>query len=139
MINFAENDYTMKKILLFVLALLMLAPFAKAQTGGDDPVVIIVTGSEGSNGDDPDHRSPNVAPFEVSYYASLSSLLLSFPCDMGYITVTVENLTTGATTQDVINALTGDQFFPISSVPGDYEITFLLPDGHVYIGLLEIE
>ena len=128
----------MKKVLLIMLALLMAAPFAKTYPDGDEPFEIII-GDGGTHNDDPFHRPITEIPIEASYYASLSSLLLSFADDLGSVSFKIENLTTGATVQTVINAVQGDQFFPVTGGAGEYEITFTLSDGHLYTGSFEIE
>ena len=120
-----------------MVALLMVAPFAKTRPDGDDPIEIII-GEGGSNDDGRDHRSSDLIPIEASYYPSLSSLLLSFTDDLGSVAFKIENLTTGVVVQTVINAVQGDQFFPITGGAGEYELTFTLHDGYIYTGTFEI-
>jgi len=129
----------MKKVLFFALALIMSAPLSMAQNGGGNNPFEIIIEEGGSNEGGPNHRSPDIIPIEASYSPSLSCLELTFSENLGAVTVRIENLTTGAYSQTVINAVQGSQYLPITGDAGEYEITFTLLDGHIYIGTFEIE
>lgn len=129
----------MKKILFFFFALLMVVPISNARPDGDDPVDILIIGEGGTNNGDPFHRSSGEIPIEASYYSSLSMFLLNFSYDLGSVSIEIENLTTGAYSQTVINATQGAHPLVIAGTAGVYEITFTLTNGVVYIGSFEIE
>ena len=92
-----------------------------------------------SYGGGPIIRMPGTIPIEATYYPSLSSVLVRFAYDLGSISVEIENLTTGAYSQAMVNATQGVHPFLISGDIGVYEITFTLSDGHTYIGSFEID
>ena len=104
----------MKKALFLFLMLLMFAPIMLAQTGGDDPVVIII-GDGGTGIGGPSHYAPAMLPIQAAYYPSLSSIVVSFSFDMGSVSVEVENETTGEYNQTLVNASQGVHPFLISS------------------------
>ena len=128
----------MKIVLLFAVALILAAPFSIAQNSGGDDHIEIVIGEGGVSGG-PEIRIPVWIPIEASYSPSLSCLELSFSDNLGAVTVRIENLTTGANFQTVINAVQGSHYLPITGDAGVYELSFTLLDGHIYIGVFEIE
>ena len=125
----------------FLIATLIIAIASAIGTrcyaSGDDPVTIII--DDGDFGQTPIIRSPGLVPIEAAYYASLSSILVDFLYDLGSVSVEIENETTGAYTQTIINANQGTYPFLISGDVGIYQIIFTLPGGHVYTGSFEIE
>ena len=130
-----------KTILLFVT--LVLAAFASSvgvqcYADDDDPPVIIIL-DDGSLGGDTGHHAPALIPIQAEYYPSLSTIMVDFLFDMGSVSVEIENLTTGAYSQTVINATQGAHPLVIAGTAGVYEITFTLMNGVVYIGSFEIE
>lgn len=128
----------MRKIFLLAAVLLLAIPCAVVRAGGDDPIDIVI-GDGGSLGGSPAHYAPALIPVSAAYYPSLGSILLEFRYDLGSVTVTLENQTTGVSSCSVINAVQGTQLFPISGNTGVYEITFTLSNGRVYVGSFEIE
>lgn len=133
---------SMKKTIFCILAGLCAALLlfgATGQPNGDlDPLEIIIS-EGGSNSGGSGYHAPALIPISAEYYPSLCSILLDFRYDLGYVTVLLENQSTGATSQTVINAVQGSQLFPISGDFGVYEITFTLTNGRVYVGTFEIE
>lgn len=129
----------MNKIRFCLIALVVaLFPCLAISAPDGDPTEIIITeGGKDMGGSG--YHAPALIPITAAYYAALSSLVLDFRFDLGPVTVSLENQTTGGTSQSVINALQGSQLLPISGDVGLYEITFTLSDGHEYIGTFEIE
>ena len=128
----------MRKILLLAAALLLTIPCAVVYAGDDDPIDVVI-GDEGSNGGGRPHHAPALIPIEATYYPLLSSILVDCLYDLGSVSVVIENQTTGAYSQTVVNATQGVHPFLISGDIGVYEVTFTLSDGHTYIGSFEIE
>jgi len=129
----------MKKILLILTCFFLIIPFAGAQTGGDCGVTEILVGEGGSTEGGRDLRAPALVPLRAYYYASVSSILLNFRYDLGQVSMSIENLTTGTISQSIVIGTPGIHWALISGVTGEYEITFTLSDGHEYIGSFEIE
>ena len=127
----------MKKILLLFLLLLMFAPLVTAQNGGDDPIVIFV-GQGGNEGGLPGYHAPALIPIQAAYYSSHSTVFVNFLYDLGYVSVEIENLTTGEYSQTTVNATQGVHPFVVSGQTGIYEIVFTLSGGQVYQGSFEI-
>ena len=129
----------MNKIRFCLIALIVaLFPCLAISAPDGDPTEIIITeGGKDMGGSG--YHAPALIPISAEYDSSLCSIVLEFLYDLGSVTVSLENQTTGATSQTVINALQGSQFFPISGDVGVYEITFTLSNGRVYIGTFEIE
>lgn len=128
----------MKKFLLLVISILMFAPFMKAQTGGGDPTEIIIVGEGGSGEGTPSHKASVPVPITAAYNASLSTIMVNFLFDLGYVSVEIENQTTGEYDQTVVNAQEGPMLFPISGTAGQWAITITLSVGSVYLGIFEI-
>lgn len=127
----------MKKILLLFLLLLMFAPLVTAQNGGDEPIVIFV-GQGGNEGGSPGYHAPALIPIQAAYYSPHSTVFVNFVYDLGYVSVEIENLTTGEYSQTVVNALAGPMAFPISSSAGHWTITFTFTNGEVFYGEFDI-
>lgn len=130
----------MKKFLLLVLSVCLCSPLVKAQNGGgEEPPEIIIIGEGGSGGGSPIHYAPAQVPIQAAYYSSHSTVFVNFVYDLGYVSVEIENLTTGEYSQTTVNATQGVHPFVISGHAGIYEITFTLSNGQVYQGSFEIE
>lgn len=128
----------MKKLLVLIVSLCVLAPFAIAQSNDGNPIVIII-GQGGDEGTTPVHRAPALIPIQAAYYPSFSTILVNFMYDMGQVVVEIENQTTGEFIQSTINATQGVHPFSLPNIAGDYVITFTLPSGRVYSGAFEID
>lgn len=133
----------MKKLFLVLFLICLSSPFLHAQTGGDNPVLIVVGGGEGSgndgNGSGPIRHAPARIPIQASYYPSSSTLLVNFMYDLGLVAIEIENLTTGESIQTNVNAVQGVHPFSLPNIAGDYVITFTLPNGRVYTSAFEID
>ena len=110
----------------------------KAQTGGGDPTEIIIVGEGGSGEGTPSHKASVPVPITAAYNASLSTIMVNFLFDLGYVSVEIENQTTGEYDQTVVNAQEGPMLFPISGTAGQWAITITLSVGSVYLGIFEI-
>lgn len=128
----------MKKILALAVALLLAVPSSIVRAVDGEPIDIIILDGGSSEGGQY-HRAPALIPISASYYPTLSSLLLDFRYDLGAVTVSLENLDTGAVAQSVIIALPGAQLLPVSCDTGSYRITFTLTNGRVYTGTFEMD
>ena len=129
----------MKKFLLLVLSVCLCSPLVKAQNGGGgEPPEIIIIGEGGSGGGSPIHYAPAQVPIQAAYYSPQSTVFVNFVYDLGYVSVEIENLTTGEYSQTVVNALAGPMAFPISSSAGHWTITFTFTNGEVFYGEFDI-
>lgn len=113
--------------------------FSSVLCYADEDETAIIISDGGSLGGDTGHHAPALIPIQASYYPSLTTVVVNFLYDLGPVTVEIENLTTGAYSQSMINATQGVHPFLISGIAGLYEITFTLSDGHSYWGYFEIE
>lgn len=129
----------MNKIRFCLIALIVaFFPYiAISAPDGDPTEILIIEGGKDTGGSG--YHAPALIPITAAYYAAFSSLVLDFRFDLGLVTVSLENQTTGSTSLSVINALQGSQLLPIAGDAGIYEITFTLSDGREYIGSFEIE
>lgn len=98
---------------------------------GDETDIII--GEVGSGGGTIFH-APALVPIQALYYPSLSTIYVNFLYDLGTVSVEIENETTGAYSQSVINATQGVHPFLISGASGHWTITFTLSNGVVFYG-----
>lgn len=129
----------MKKYFLLVLSVFLCAPLVKAQNGGgEEPPEIIIIWDGGSVGGTPIHHAPAQIPIQAAYSSSHSTIFVNFLYDLGYVSVEIENLTTGEYSQTIVIATQGVHPFVISGHIGNYEITFTLSNGQVYRGSFEI-
>lgn len=128
----------MKKLLLFLFAFVCLsAPMLLAQTGGEDPMGIVI-GEGGDGGGTPIFHAPALAPIQAAYYSSLSTIMVNFRFDLGSVSIEIENETTGEYDQTTVNATQGVHPFLISGTSGHWTITFTLSNGVVFYGEFDI-
>lgn len=104
---------------------------------GDDTQTIYIE-QTGDFGDTPIIRSPGSIPIEAVYYPLISTIVVNFLNDLGSVSVEIENVTTGAYSQAMINATQGVHPFMISGTAGYWTITFTLLSGTQYVGEFEI-
>lgn len=125
----------MKKILSIFFAIMMAVSshglFAATDGEPDIPIMPIYC---------PDTPIPNRNPVPISaYYDSFtSSVVISFNRNIGDVVTTIENLFTGESYNDTINAYGSLVFMPISGSEGVYTILFELSDGSEYQGEFEL-
>ena len=79
-------------------------------------------------------KAPALVPVGCVYYSADATIAVDFQDNLGYVSVEIENLTTGEYTQTMVNSADGSAIFPISGNAGFWTITFSLSDGTVYYG-----
>ena len=85
-------------------------------------------------------RSLIEEPISCHYYGMLTSIVTTFASDLGDVTLTVTNTSTGEVWYDVFDSGTDPQaILPISGTPGFYEITYITSSGDVYEGSFTIQ
>lgn len=130
-----------KKLFIYVVAFIIatLISVDTVQCHADDDNVVIIISNNGSLGGDTGHHVPALIPIQAVYSPSIATIFVSFLYDLGSVSVEIENLTTGAYSQAVINATQGVHPFLITGDEGAYKITFILSNGKAYIGSFELE
>lgn len=125
------------KKLLSIIAIAFTCFSARAATDGDEgePVSIGIS-IQLENSIPP--KSPVQVPIVCTLYASLSYVDICFLANLGFVTIEIENQTTGEYDQAVVDALAGQLNFFFSGGEGFYEITFRLSNGQMYNGYFEI-
>lgn len=83
-------------------------------------------------------RSPDLIPFVVSYYATSSTVSVDFLQSLGDVTITLYNLTTGATAATQVNVGIGTINIPVTLGSGYYRISFVTEGGTTYEGFFLI-
>lgn len=129
----------MNKLLIFLSAfLIMLVPFQKIMANGDGDQILISFDEGGTNGQGPIYHVPALIPITGYYSSTLSTIVVNFPFNLGYVSIEIENQTTGEYSQSLINALAGPMLLPISGTAGQWTITFSLSSGIQYFGEFDI-
>jgi hypothetical protein len=129
-----NNFNNMRHVFLLLTALFLLfTPQAFICADDETPEIILIE-EGGSNNGGPTYHAPALIPIGCVYSSSLSSILATFLFDLGYISVELENTTTGEYSQTLVNALAGPMVLPISGTAGQWTITFTLPSGVQYYG-----
>ena len=124
---------TMAFYLTMLLSFFMFfSPDAKAQDIPDDEGVEI---SIFFNGDETvPKRTPVVIPITAYYYALSFCIEVRFIDNIGEVTVSMTNLTTGFLSNIMVNSNSGSIFLFIPNSPGLWQITFLTEGGAIYYG-----
>ena len=115
-------------------AILASLVFSLPVRGDEDVNIIIVNPNDSIS--EVLHRDPTLAP--VLCTLTEASLNVTFFLDQGFISVEIENQTTGEYTQTLVNTADGSAIFPFSGNPGFWTIIFSLSDGTVYYGEFSI-
>lgn len=129
-----------KKLFILIAALFFaLLPLASIScfANEDEPLPIVI--GDLNPGGGPIFYAPAMIPIQAVYYPAISTVVVNFLYDLGFVSLEIENLTTGEYSQSSFNAIQGLHPFIISGDDGVYEITFTLSNGHVYTGTFEIE
>lgn len=85
-------------------------------------------------------RSLIEEPIMCHYYGMITSIVTAFNSNLGDVTQTVTNTSTGEIWYDVLDSATEPQtVLPISGTPGLYEIVYTTQSGDVYEGILIID
>mgnify|MGYP003445149075 FL=1 len=76
-----------------------------------------------------------ILPIEATFDGLLSSIITSTSSDLGEVSLTVTNLSTGETWYDTFDSSSTPQVVtPISGSTGTYEIVYITESGEVYEG-----
>lgn len=130
----------MKKFATLLFAVMLIIPGINAQPQPNNDVPFeILLGEGGSDNGGQTHRSSDDLPIKAVVCPTTSSLLISFRNALGSIGIKLENNNTNEITLLNIDAVPGSQSIYIPYHIGFYEITFTLPDGHIYFGTFMIE
>lgn len=119
-----------KGVIMLLGALFVQLVFSPFAQGGEDVNIIIANTQEAI--EEVVHRAPASAPIVCTLEEGY--LDVTFLINIGFVSVEIENLTTGEYTQTVVNSATGSAIFPISGNAGSWTITFTLSDGTVCFG-----
>jgi hypothetical protein len=86
----------------------------------------------------PGFRAPALIPVNVLLIPTQSSLVVSPKYDMGLISVSIENITTGDTSFIVISS-SAPATIPFNTGRGEYQLVLTLQNGVEYRGVFEIQ
>ncbi len=126
----------MKKILKNIfLAIVLTLGFSfnsLAVPVADDTILIpINSGDDGSTGQP---KSPTISPIYCTYSESGEILEFTFLSNLGNLTITVINTTSGETVSSTVDSSTGYECIPISGDSGYYVISIVSSGGNSYYG-----
>lgn len=83
------------------------------------------------------HPTRNVIeePIDCHYHGMMTSIVTTFSLDLGEVTLTVTNCSTGEVWYDVYDSVNESQaIMPISGADGLYEIAYITESGDIYEG-----
>lgn len=130
----------MKKfIFLFLAVFLPLSAFVlnadEKRNKQEIPLTQVLDGNS-----DRDNRSLILLPIECHYLSMMNSLVTTVWSDLGDVTLTVTNTSTGSVWYDSFDsALEPQTMLPLSGEPGIYQIIYITESGDIYEGILNIE
>ena len=132
----------MKKIsfmTVFILSVL-LSPYtiARAITPCEGVPVDIGRGGSGNDGEGGDPNGVTVVPITCQLSDFADELEFGFLVDLGIVTITLVNTSTGAIQTGVIDSQLGIAAFPITDGAGSYYMTIVTPSGSIYHGWFSI-
>lgn len=127
-----------KFIFLFLAVFLPLSAFV---LNADDkknkqeiPLTLVV-----SDGSERDNRSIFQLPIECHYFGMVDGIVTSVCSDLGDVTLTVTNCSTGNVWYDSFDsALEPQTMLPLSGEPGIYQIIYITESGDIYQGTLTL-
>jgi len=127
------------KFLLILMAVFL--PLSASVLNADDkknrqeiPLDQIINGDN-----DYDNRSLIQLPVECCYFCMMDSIVTTVFTDLGDVTLTVTNCSTGSVWYDSFDsALEPQTILPLSGEPGIYEIVYITESGAVYEGTFNI-
>lgn len=127
----------MKQLFLsFLMAVSLLLSFsstAKAQDIPDDEGVIVIDITSITTEQGP-KRSPAIVPIAANYYVLSSCLEVIFMYDIGEVTVSAINYSTGYINSTIVDSSLGTSILPLLSSSGLWAISFSTDDGYSFIG-----
>ena len=127
-----------KFLMILVSVFLPLSLFAQNNDDNTDraeiPLHIVNDGSQSN-----DNRSLIQLPVECCYFCMMDSIVTTVFTDLGDVTLTVTNCSTGSVWYDSFDsALEPQTILPLSGEPGIYEIVYITESGGVYEGTFTI-
>ena len=122
----------MKKLFIFLIALLL--PFFALEMSADEEKAIITIPIE--LGPEKNLTRSQGEEQIISYYnGMMTSIVTTFSLDLGEVTLTVTNCSTGEVWYDVYDSVNESQaIMPISGADGLYEIAYITESGDIYEG-----
>ena len=126
------------KFLLILLAVFL--PLSASVLNADEPphkqdIPLYPIDPEGSK----DIRSQIQHPIECHYLGMINAFVTTVWSDLGDVTLTVTNCSTGSVWYDSFNSSMEPQaFLAISGEPGTYKIIYITESGGIYKGALTI-
>ena len=129
----------MKKfIFLFLAVFLPLSAFVlnadEKMNKQEIPLTQVLDGNS-----DRDNRSLIQLPIECHYLSMMNSLVTTVWSDLGDVTLTVTNCSTGSVWYDSFDsALESQTLLTLSGEPGIYEIVYITGSGDIYKGTFNL-
>ena len=127
----------MKK--LFILLTALLLPFFAFEMSADEEKaemkipLYVSTGDQLNRGFVPES-------IECYFYGTLSTIRTSVAYDLGNVSLTVTNCSTGEVWYDIFDsAMEPQNYLPISGSAGIYEVVYITESGNVYEGTFTIQ
>ncbi len=130
----------MRKIILLLFGLAFFlcssSPKTSIDEGGFVDIIIGTTPPPTSN---PKPKAPVLIPVSARYYEISQEIVLSFTANLGNVSVTVLNVTTGESVYDTVDSADGIVSVPISGTSGQYYLILnSVGSTTVYSGTFEI-
>ena len=125
----------MKKFFLSLAVILGIgAALLPVISGKNQTPVQIVVSQQDQGGQVP--RMPGVSP--ISGFVFIDTIYLQFSENLGDVTVSLSETSTGQLLSTVVDSSNGYAIIPFSGDTGCYTLTFILENGASYIGRFEI-
>ena len=125
----------MKKFLVLILSVLCLANIgtqAKPDNLAQNPSIPIIVVNP--TPDNPQPKSPGMSDIYCSYSEQTACLDFTFSTNLGNLTITVVNTSSGEVVSATVDSSTGYAAIPISGDPGYYVISIVSGGGNSYYG-----
>ena len=123
----------MKKLLYLFCGLSLVATLPAIAVSQQEERPIIVRGGTPTPGGNPGPRSTTI-PIVCILEDETFNLFVTFTENLGMVSITEENLSTGMTTSVNVDSSEGSFVIPVFGDPGYYAITFVTESGSVYTG-----
>lgn len=127
----------MKKTMIFLLMLVMcpLIPVAFADDGEDGDVINVEYSDPGER----INRGILDIPVEAILYARQSVISVQFTRNVGSVEIVLSNLSTGVSSNTVVDSSIGNCMIPVTDGTGFYSIEFLIAGGMAVIGYFSLQ
>ena len=129
------KKFTLSLMLAFA-ALLAFPIYSYAQVIPDDEEEIVIINQD-QNGNGLGRNLLSV-PIEATYFCTLSYVDVVFLDNIGIVTITLTNLTTGGTAVTQTDSGFGGCLVPVTLGSGFYRISFVVQDGASYEGYFTV-